>query len=57
MMTPDEIETEFAYRLQERLGVLCGDQNPTKEQFEIALKEAVEAVTKLENDTNKTGLF
>lgn len=41
------IELEFAYRVQERLGILCGTDDPTVEQLELATREADEACEKL----------
>ena len=39
-MTEDLIEREKAYRIQERLGILCGPNAPTSEQRQIAEREA-----------------
>lgn len=39
-LTPEEIETERAYRVSERLAILCEDRPSTREQREIARKEA-----------------
>lgn len=39
-MTISEIQTELLYRIQERLGILCGMAEPTLEQREIAESEA-----------------
>lgn len=33
-------DDEYSYRLLENLGIMCGDQAPTKEQLEVARKEA-----------------
>lgn len=41
VMTPDQV-TEWRYRYNERLGILCSDNRPTPEQVEIAQKEAQE---------------
>lgn len=40
--TPDNLSEEAAYRYHERLGILCGTDEPTQEQHEIALREAQE---------------
>lgn len=40
--TPEEIQNEWDYRFNERLGILCGLKKPTTEQLEIAMKEAEE---------------
>lgn len=39
-MTPDQIKAEKAYRIEERLGMLCGAGKPTPEQMRIAVEEA-----------------
>jgi len=39
-MTRKQIETEHAYRIQERLGILCGSNEPTPEQLTLATREA-----------------
>lgn len=41
-MTDQEIQTEWEYRYDERLGILCGSDEPTKEQKLIAFQEADE---------------
>jgi hypothetical protein len=41
-ITPEEIEAERRYRMEERLGILCGADVPTDEQLEIAVREANE---------------
>ncbi len=46
-MTTEEPSEEHAYRVQERLGILCGAEKPTVEQLEIANREADEAVSAL----------
>jgi hypothetical protein len=42
--TSEEIEAERRYRIEERLGILCGTEAPTDEQLAIAIKEADEWV-------------
>jgi hypothetical protein len=42
--TPAEIEAERRYRIEERLGIMCGSDVPTDEQLEIAVREADEWV-------------
>lgn len=42
--TEEEIEAERRYRIEERLGIMCGDGVPTDEQLEIAVREADEWV-------------
>jgi hypothetical protein len=39
-MTADELAVEFAYRRDERLGMLCGDKVPTHDQTTEACLEA-----------------
>lgn len=39
-VTDSEIEAEKEYRFQERLGILCGDAEATREQMEIAHNES-----------------
>jgi len=41
-MTERELQAEKAYRVNERLGILCGSLKPTAEQFALARKEADE---------------
>jgi hypothetical protein len=40
--TKSELEAEHRYRVQERLGILCGSAEPTPEQLAIATMEADE---------------
>lgn len=49
-MTKDEIGKEWQYRYQERLGILCEDQDPTPEQRKIARDEATEAIKIIQAD-------
>jgi hypothetical protein len=39
-MTDAEIKSEWTYRYEERLGILCGKEQPTEEQKRIAKQEA-----------------
>ena len=39
-MTESEIATEVAYRREERLAILCGSNQPTLEQAQLAQDEA-----------------
>jgi hypothetical protein len=41
-MTESEIQAEWQYRYQERLGIMCEDREPTPEQKAIAYREANE---------------
>ena len=50
MMTREDLEIEWHYRFEERLALLCGENRPTKEQLEIARREATEAVSKLKKE-------
>ena len=38
-MTSKELDSEIQYRLQERLGILCGSEEPTNQQVQIALED------------------
>ena len=38
--TVEEIEAERRYRIEERLGIVCGAEAPTDEQLELAIAEA-----------------
>lgn len=40
-LTKDEIRAEYDYRYQERLGILCGDRPPIREQDQMAKSEAL----------------
>ena len=40
-MTTEERE-EYRYRIEERLGILCGKNDPTDEQMAIAIAESEE---------------
>jgi hypothetical protein len=40
--TADAIQEELEYRFQERLGILCGCNEPTRAQWEIAMREIEE---------------
>lgn len=44
-MTTIELQNEWDYRYTERIGIMCGTEEPTEEQKAIAKKEADEAVT------------
>lgn len=46
-MTEPELKIEWGYRYQERLGILCGADQPTAEQEKLAHQEADEAVGRL----------
>ena len=35
----DDYLTEWKYRYSERIGIMCGDSEPTREQIEYAYKE------------------
>lgn len=50
-MSPEELAAERLYRIQERLGILCGSGEPTIEQIEIAEQEAEEWVRRHLNST------
>lgn len=46
-MTEKELKKEYLYRLEERLGIMCGDVEPTPEQRKLAHMEATEVINKL----------
>lgn len=46
-MTERELKREFLYRLNERLGMLCENREPTPDDRRLAHKEAEEAINKL----------
>ena len=46
-MTESELQAEWDYRYNERLGIMCGSDQPTKEQDAIARQEADGAIEKL----------
>lgn len=50
---PDNLSPEAAYRYQERLGILCGSDEPTEEQHSIALLEALQYERNQELDRQK----
>jgi hypothetical protein len=41
--TSDELMYEFQVRLEENLGIICGDAQPTPEQWAVAMVSADEA--------------
>ncbi len=41
-LNEQDIEDERRYRIEERLGIMCGSDVPTDEQLAIAIKEADE---------------
>lgn len=51
-MTPSEINTEFKYRVSERLGMLCGAAIPTEEQQRLAEIEAHAWVLQWKEENN-----
>lgn len=46
-MTKTELQEEWQYRFQERLGMMCEDRVPTYEQVQLAGAEADKAVADL----------
>lgn len=47
MMTAPELQEEWEYRFNERLGIMCEDREPTPEQVRVARTEADKAVAEL----------
>lgn len=52
---PDNLSPEAAYRYQERLGILCGSDEPTEEQNSLALLEALQYERQEALDRKKAG--
>jgi len=52
-MTERELQKEFKYRMEERLGILCEDREPTPDERKLAHKEAEEAVNKLRQEEGR----
>lgn len=52
-MTLKELRTEYEYRLQERLGHLCENQDPTPAQLAMAEAESQAVVEKLNQQSRK----
>ena len=50
-MNPEHL-AEFLYRVQERIGIMCGDKKPSPLQDALARKEAREAVERIEKEEN-----
>ena len=48
--TEAELSAEYAYRMTERLGHLCGSAPPTPEQEALARAEADDAVRRLREE-------
>lgn len=46
----ERLEVEKRYRYEERIGMLCGSDEPTPEQRQIADREAREVISKLQNE-------
>lgn len=45
--TQEQLESEFSYRLEERLAIMCGMDEPTAQQIAIATAEADAACEQL----------
>ena len=54
-MNAQELDAEWTYRMEERLGIMCGMDEPTAEQFCIAVAEADEAMEKLKQQQYEHG--
>jgi len=52
---PDNLSPEAAYRYQERLGILCGSDEPTEEQHSMAVLEALQYDRQEALDSKKAG--
>jgi len=59
-MNAEELKEEHRYRVEERLGILCADAEPTPEQLKIATDEADKAIAELKeqngSERGTTGL-
>jgi len=49
-MTEAQLKKEYDYRVEERLGILCEDREPTPDERKLAHKEAQEAINKLRQE-------
>jgi hypothetical protein len=49
-MTPRDYQTERNYRVQERLAIMCGKNQPTKQQIDDATKEAESDLERIEHE-------
>jgi hypothetical protein len=47
-----EQQAEFDYLVQERLGILCGASEPTREQLDLAEREARLALSQASGETS-----
>ena len=45
---PDNQSPEAVYRYQERLGIICGSDEPTEEQHSLAMLEALQYEKEME---------
>lgn len=50
MWTPEQLRYEYDVIFKTRIGMMCADREPTRDQMDIAGKEAQEAVERLENN-------
>lgn len=46
-MNDSELQEEHAYRMEERLAILCGMDTPTAQQVAMAMEEADQAIEQL----------
>ena len=56
-MTEAERSLEFHVTYQTRLGILCGEANPTDAQHKMAWDEAAEHMRELDNQTDQPQLL
>lgn len=47
-MTPQELELERQYLIDERLGIMCGNNEPTVEQIRLAVEYAQQEIEKMQ---------
>ena len=49
VLTSEDLQAEWNYRYQERVGIMAGAAEPTGDQEVIAMNEADEAIERLKN--------
>lgn len=52
-MNVAEYNAEWTYRIQERLGICCGDRKPTEAELAQVKREVAEDMDKLERTETK----
>ena len=49
-MTSAELQSEHDYRVNERLGILCGSDSPTPQQLDMSTRDADETLETLKQE-------